>query len=170
MIISIIVAHDKNYGIGKDNALPWAGKLPRDMRRFKDLTMGHPIIMGRKTFDSIGRALPGRMNIVLTRDKNWNAQNAWHVPSLEAALREATRNGSGSEEVFIIGGAQLFTEALPMANRMFITEIGQTFDCDVFFPPYDQLAWKHSSTIFHHADEKNMYKLKFLGLERKTAP
>ncbi len=169
MIISIIAAMDKNRGIGKDNALPWAGKTPRDMKHFRELTTGHTVIMGRKTFDSIGKALPNRMNIVLTRDKGWSAKDVWHEHSFEAALKEAARNGS-SEEVFIIGGASLYAEALPLANRMYLTEIDGEFTCDTFFPECDPLAWRQASLTVHHADDRNAYKMRFLNLERKTAP
>jgi dihydrofolate reductase len=168
MIISIIAAMDKKRGIGFQNSLPWAGQIPRDMARFKELTTGHTVIMGRKTFDSIGRALPNRMNIVLTRDNNWNAEGVWHAHSLTEALKEARANGSG-EEVFIIGGAYLYREALPLADRMYLTEIDDVFTCDTFFPEYDPLEWTHDSLVVHHADDRNAFKVKFLNLTRKTA-
>ncbi len=166
MIISLIAAMDKKRGIGFENALAWAGKIPRDMTRFKELTLGRTVIMGRKTYDSIGRALPNRMNIVLTRDNNWSAKGVWHVHSLTEALKEAGVNGI-SEEVFIIGGASLYKEALPLAHRMYLTEIDDVFPCDTFFPEYDPLGWRQASLILHHADDRNEFKLKFLDLERK---
>lgn len=167
MIISLIVAHDKKHGIGMKNALPWTGKIPRDMARFKELTTGKPVIMGRKTFESIGKPLPNRTNIILTRDRTWRAAGVWRAHTLSEALAIA---GKESEEVFVIGGAELFHQALPLAARMYITEIDGTFDCDVFFPKYDPLLWKQSSLVVHHADDRNTFKLKFLNLERKTAP
>ncbi len=169
MIISVIVAHDKKRGIGKDNSLPWAGKIPRDMARFKELTTGHPIIMGRKTFESIGRALPNRMNIVVTRNKEWSANGVWHVHSIEEALLEAKNNASGCEEIFIIGGTQLFTQALPFADRLYVTEINETFACDTFFPEVDPLKWQRTTVQVFHADDKNAFKLNFLTYEKKTA-
>ena len=168
MIISLIAAMDNKHGIGFENTLPWAGRTPRDMARFRELTTGRTVIMGRKTFDSIGRALPNRMNIVLTRDDKWHANSVWHVHSLAEALKTAAREG-GSEEVFIIGGASLYAEVLPLANRMFLTEIDGTFACDTFFPEYNPLEWHRASVIVHHADDRNSYKMKFLNLERKTA-
>lgn len=168
MIISLIGAMDQGRGIGKDNALPWAGKIPRDMARFKELTTGKTVVMGRKTFASIGRVLPNRMNIVLTHDRDWHADGVWHVHSLKEALAEATNNG-GSEEVFIIGGASLYAETLPIADRMYLTEIDGVFACDAFFPPYDELPFVRTSVEVHHADARNFYKLKFLSFKRKSA-
>ncbi len=159
---------DRNLGIGINNAVPWAEKIPRDMKRFRELTTGRTVIMGRKTFDSIKKPLPNRMNIVLTRDPEWHAKGVWHVHSLHEALRVAAREGS-SEDVFIMGGASIYKEALPKANRMFITEVDDCFVCDAFFPEYNPLEWHRASLTVHQADERNLYKQKFLNLERKTA-
>lgn len=164
MIISLIVAHDKKLGIGAGNALPWAGKIPRDMARFKTLTTEKTVIMGRKTFESIGRALPNRMNIVLTRDKTWRASGVWRAHS----LAEAFALVGMEDEVFIIGGAELFREALPTAGRMYITEIDGIFPCDAFFPQYDQKDWGEISKEVHRADDRNKFALRFLDLEKKT--
>lgn len=163
MTISLIVAMDKKRGIGFQNTLPWAGKIPRDMARFKELTMGKPVIMGRKTFESIGRALPHRPNIVLTRDKKWRARGVRVAHSLKDALL-----GHGDGEVFIIGGAELFREALPIADRMYITEIDGEFVSDTFFPEYDEMSWVRTSMQIHQADDRNFFKLKFLNFKSKT--
>lgn len=168
MIISIIVAMDSKRGIGFEGGIPWAGKAQKDSKRFRELTTGRTVIMGRKTFDSIGRALPNRMNIVLTRDDKWHANGVWHEHSLADALKTAARDGS-SEEVFIIGGASIYKEALPLANRMFITEIDGAFPCDTRFPEYNPLEWHRASVSVHHADDRNKCKMRFLNLERKTA-
>ncbi len=166
MIVSLISAMDKKRGIGKDNALPWAGKLPRDMKRFKDLTIGKSVIMGRKTFESVGKPLKDRMNIVLTRDIKWHHDGVWHVHSLDEAIEEAKKNGS-SEEIFIIGGASLYEEALPRAQRMYLTEIDGEFACDAFFPEYAPKEWCHISLNVWNRDDRNAYKMRFLNLERK---
>lgn len=168
MNISLIVAMDKHRGIGFQNSLPWARKIPRDMARFKELTMDKPVIMGRKTFESIGQKLPGRLNIVLTRDQRWKAMGVKTVHSLPDALAYAfgVRN---QREVFIIGGAELFKEALPIANHMYITEIDEIFTCDTFFPEYDEAAWVRESMQVYQADDRNAFKLRFVNLIRKTA-
>lgn len=167
MIISLIAAMDRNRGIGYQNDLPWVGKIPRDMARFKELTTGKSVIMGRKTFASIGHTLPNRMNIVLTRDKNWSADGVWHVHSLKEAIEEARKNAS-SKEVFVIGGAELFREAFPFADRMYLTEIDGVFPADVLFPEYDPLQWKQSALTVHRADDRNAFNLRFLDLKRTT--
>lgn len=169
MRISLIVAMDKNRGIGKGNILPWGGMVPRDMARFKELTMGKPVIMGRNTFKSIGHALPERMNIVLTHDTQWGAKNVWCAGDLESGLRLAHENALLSSEALIIGGAQIFREALPLVTRIYLTEIDGSFSCDTFFPEYDPLEWRQSSLIVHHADLRNQYKLRFHTLERQNA-
>lgn len=128
-LLTIIVATDAQRGIGINNTLPW--KLPEDMAHFKRLTTGHPIIMGRKTYDSIGRPLPNRRNIVITRNAGWCAEGVEAVHSLEQA-RALVANEA---EAFIIGGAQVYAEALAMADQLIVTEIGQTFECDAYFPP-----------------------------------
>ena len=125
--LTLIVATDRQRGIGINNTLPW--RLPEDLAYFKRTTSGHPIIMGRKTFDSIGRPLPNRRNIVVTRNANGAHEGVETAPSLNAAASTA-----GDAEAFVIGGAQIYTEALPHADRLIVTEIGKTFDCDTFFP------------------------------------
>jgi len=164
MNISLIVAHDKKMGIGAGNNLPWAKKIPKDMTRFKELTSGHTVIMGRKTYDSMGRALPNRTNIVLTRDKTWHATGVLRAHSLKEALALVEED---EEEVFVIGGSALFQEALPLVNIMYITEIDATFDCDVFFPEYDKNEWLLSTDDAHKKDLKNAFDLRFLTSIRK---
>lgn len=129
-MISLIVAHDKNRVIGYKNKMPW--HLPGELQYFKEQTMGKPMIMGRKTFDSIGRPLPGRRNIVITRNENYIAEGIEVVTSLEEALRLA----GDVEEVMIIGGEQIFKIVLPLADRLYITHIEHEFNGDTFFPMY----------------------------------
>jgi dihydrofolate reductase len=143
--LTLVVAIDRQRGIGLGNQLPW--HLPEDLAHFKRTTTGHAIIMGRKTFDSIGRALPNRRNIVVTRNPEWRHDGVEAVNSVEAAL--ALTVGAPA---FVIGGAQIFAEALPRADRMIITEIDKSFDCDVFFPPTDPRQWREVARERHHSD------------------
>ena len=139
MIVSLIVAASQNGVIGKNNRLPW--KLPADLKRFKHLTMGHPIIMGRKTFEAIGKSLPGRTNIVVTHQAGFQACGALAAHSLEEALRLC----ENSQEVFVIGGASIFEQALPLADRIYLTRIHQDFDGDTRLFHLDQTVWKVTS-------------------------
>jgi dihydrofolate reductase len=132
--MTIIVATDKQGGIGFNNKLPW--HLPEDLAHFKRTTTGHPIIMGRKTFESIGRPLPNRRNIVITRNAQWQQTGIETAQSIDAAAEMV----QGSE-AFIIGGAQIYTEALPRTDRLMVTEIDKDFDCDTFFPEIDLQQW-----------------------------
>lgn len=134
MMISLIVAHDKNQVIGYENKMPW--HLPGDLQYFKDMTMGKPIIMGRKTFESIGRPLPGRRNIVITRNEAYSASGIETVPSLDAALALVNE----VPEIMVIGGAQIFELALPLADKLYITLINNEFKGDTYFPRYD--GWR----------------------------
>ncbi|WP_108306808.1 dihydrofolate reductase [Metalysinibacillus jejuensis] len=133
-MISLIVAHDKNRVIGNDNKMPW--HLPGDLQYFKETTMGKPMIMGRKTFESIGRALPGRRNIVISRNKAYEAEGI----ELASTLEEALRLAGNVEEVMIIGGEQIFTASLPLADRLYITKIDYAFEGDTYFPSYDEFT------------------------------
>lgn len=142
--LTLVVAMDAQRGIGVDNTLPW--RLPEDLAHFKRVTSGHPIIMGRKTFDSIGRPLPNRRNIVVTRNAAWRHEGVDAVTSLDAALTLADGG-----EVFIIGGAQIFAEAMPLADKMIVTEIAHTFKCDTFFPPLDPQTWSETAREAHHS-------------------
>jgi dihydrofolate reductase len=143
--LTIIVAVDAQNGIGINNQLPW--HLPEDLAHFKRTTSGHPIIMGRKTFDSIGRPLPNRRNIVVTRNAEWRREGVEAVTSLEAAAALV-----GDAEAFIIGGAQIFIEALPQVSKLIVTEIAKTFDCDTFFPKIDAQKWQETARERYHSD------------------
>lgn len=136
--LSIIVATDKKRGIGISNQLPW--HLPEDLAHFKSTTSGHPIIMGRKTYDSIGRPLPKRRNIVISRNSEWNQNGVETVNSIEKAF--ALLN---EEQAFVIGGAQIYQQALPLAERLIVTEIQAEYACDAFFPSIDPQVWEESS-------------------------
>ena len=135
MTVSLIAAVAANRAIGKGGALPW--RLPSDLRRFKRLTMGHAIVMGRRTFDSIGRPLPGRTNIVLTRDPAWRRDGVETARSLDDALAKA-----GEGEVFVIGGGEIYAAALPRASRLYLTLVPRAVEGDAFFPEYDPAGWK----------------------------
>ncbi len=143
--LTMVVAIDAQRGIGVDNKLPW--HIPEDLAHFKRLTSGHPIIMGRKTFDSIGRPLPKRRNIVITRNPDWRHEGVEAVGSLQAALALV-----GEETAFIIGGAQVFNESMNLAGRMVVTEIDHTYPCDTFFPPLDAGAWAETAREAYHSD------------------
>ncbi|MDP3766003.1 MAG: type 3 dihydrofolate reductase [Nanoarchaeota archaeon] len=158
MIISLIAAIGKNNVIGKDNSLPW--KLPEDMKRFKELTSGKPVVMGRKTFESIGKPLPNRTNIVITKNKNYKAKGCIVVHSSDEALNAA----KGNKEIMIIGGEQIFKEFLPIANKMYLTFIDADFDGDAYFPEYKKNEWKEVQRKEH---ESNNYKYAFVNLERR---
>jgi Dihydrofolate reductase len=161
MQISLIVAMAQNRVIGRGNQMPW--HLPADLRHFKSVTLGKPVIMGRKTFDSIGRPLPGRRNLVITRNSDWHTDGVESVNSLDAALALA-----GDEaEVMIIGGGQLYREALPLARRLYLTHIDLTVnDADTWFPDYSAYRWQKVAEEMHCADEKNPYNYSFETLER----
>ncbi|MET0265989.1 MAG: dihydrofolate reductase [Duganella sp.] len=140
--LTIIVATDQQRGIGINNTLPW--KLPEDLAHFKRVTTGHPIIMGRKTFESIGRPLPNRRNIVVTRNAGWRHDGAESAASLAAAV-ELLQGADG----FIIGGAEIYQQSLALANTLIITEIGASFDCDAFFPEIDAANWQETAREAH---------------------
>jgi dihydrofolate reductase len=156
--LTLVVAIDAQGGIGVDNKLPW--HLPEDLAHFKRVTLGHPIIMGRKTFDSIGRPLPKRRNIVVTRNPDWHHEGVEAVSSLADAIALA-----GEEPASIIGGAQVFTESMDLADRMIVTEIAHTFKCDTFFPPIDLQRWKETARETHHSDA-NGYDYAFVTYEK----
>jgi dihydrofolate reductase len=143
--LTMVVAIDAQRGIGVNNTLPW--HIPEDLAHFKALTSGHPIIMGRKTFDSIGRALPKRRNIVVTRNAQWGHDGVETAGSLQEAI--AMVDGGTA---FIIGGAQIFNEAMPLAGRMVVTEIDRTYECDTFFPQLDKGAWAETAREKYHSD------------------
>jgi dihydrofolate reductase len=143
--ISLIAAVARNGAIGKDNALLW--RLPEDLQFFKRTTLGCPVIMGRKTYDSIGRPLPGRRNIVVSRNPAWSAAGVETAHSLDAALALV----ADAHKVFVIGGAQLYEQALPLANELVLTEVDADYDGDTFFPAWSKAAFTETSREVHHA-------------------
>ena len=153
----------RNQVIGIKNSLPW--KLPADMEHFHQLTMGKPIIMGQKTFESIGRALPGRTNIVLTLDKNWQAPGCLVANSIEEAIRIAEK--LDAKEVMIGGGVSIYKQFLPLADRMYLTLIEGDFAGDAYFPEFDYNDWEEKERIENTADKDNPYQYSFLTLQRK---
>ncbi len=161
MLISLIVAMAENRVIGRGNQMPW--HLPADLRHFKSVTLGKPVIMGRKTFESIGRPLPGRRNVVISRNLDWCAEGVESVSSLDAALALV----QGADEVMIIGGGQLYRETLPLAQRLYLTHIKLSVtDADTWFPDYSQYQWQLRAEELHEPDEKNPYPYRFETLER----
>ena len=161
-LISLIAVIDVHRGLGKENKL--LCHLPADLKHFREVTLGKPVIMGRKTYHSIGKALPGRLNIVLSR----------HAADIKDAivtgsLHEAIALTMGMPEVMIIGGATLFEQALPLAQRVYLTEIHSQFDADVFFPDLDKNEWHCTEAINREHDEKNSYNLTFYRYERNLA-
>ena len=157
--LTLVVAIDAKNGIGIDNKLPW--HLPEDLAHFKRVTLGRPIVMGRKTFDSIGRALPGRRNIVVTRNAAWSHAGVETAGSLDAAVALLA-----GERASIIGGAQIFAEALAIADEMIVTEIAHVYHCDTFFPAIDAAVWRETARATHHADA-NGYDYAFVSYQRK---
>lgn len=168
MNVSFIVAVAANNVIGKDNRLIW--HLPADMKFFRDTTMGHCVITGRKNYESIPdkfRPLSGRTNIVVTRDKSYQAPGATVVHSVEEALAKA--KAMGEPEAFIIGGADIFKQTLPLADTIYLTEVHHSFDGDVHFPVLDKKEWKEIKREERKADEKNAYDLSFVTLVRSNS-
>ncbi|ELA6648424.1 MULTISPECIES: type 3 dihydrofolate reductase [Vibrio] len=159
MIISMIAAMADNRIIGKDNQMPW--HLPADFAWFKRCTMGKPVIMGRKTYESIGRPLPGRLNIVISRDETLKIEGVTTVTSIEQALDVA----GDVEEVMIIGGGAIYASCLPMANKLYVTHIEAAFDGDTQFPDWGD-EFKETYSEMYQADEKNAYNMRFTVLEK----
>ena len=160
MQISAIVAMSKNRVIGRQNQLPW--HLPADLRHFKKITLGHPIVMGRNTFTSIGRALPGRRNIVISRNPRFEASGCEVFHSIDGALQAV----SSADEVFIIGGAQLFQECLPKIERIYLTLIHADIAGDTFFPEIDYSRWREMAKENHTPDGENQYSYSFITLQK----
>ncbi len=159
--LTLVVAIDANGGIGIDNKMPW--HLPEDFAHFKRVTLGKPVIMGRKTFDSIGRVLPGRRNIVVTRSAEWSHDGAERAPSLEAAIAML-----GGAPASIIGGAQIFAQAMDIAEAMIVTHIDRAFACDTFFPPIDAAVWRETARETHHS-AANGFDYAFVTYTRREA-
>lgn len=166
MRLALIWAMARNRVIGRHNALPWY--LPEDLRYFKQVTMGKPIIMGRRTWESIGRPLPGRTNIVISRDPEFCAEGAKVVQSLEAAiaLAEHVTVIDGGDEAIVMGGAQIYEMALPMADRLYMTQVHADVDGDVTFPEFELAAWHELGREDFSASGANPYDYSFVVLER----
>ena len=160
MTISIIVATSENNVIGAAGDLPW--RLSDDLKHFKSITMGKPIVMGRKTWDSIGRPLPGRRNIVISRQADFVAEGCDVVASLDDAAAAA----GDEKEIMVIGGSQIYLLALPMADRLYQTRVHAEVDGDAFFPKIDEAEWRLMTNESHEADERNEYPYSFRTYER----
>ena len=163
MLVSILVATDERGAIGRDGALPW--HLPNDLKRFKALTMGKPVVMGRRTWASIGRPLPGRQNIVVTRQDGFVAPGATVVGSLDAAIAAA----GDVPEVCIIGGGELYRLALPRADLIHLTRVHATVAADTFFPALEAGQWREVSREDHAADGNHAYPYSFVELRRSAS-
>lgn len=162
MRLSLIAAMAKNRVIGHHNRLPW--HLPADLRRFKQITLGKPIVMGRRTFESIGRPLPGRKNIILTAEEHYQPKGCTVVHSMEEVLREA----GGADELMVIGGASLYVLFLPHADRLYLTLIGADYEGDTFFPIIDPSEWCEIERQDFPPDENFPHPYRFVILERKN--
>nr|AIA10620.1 dihydrofolate reductase [uncultured bacterium] len=166
MIISLIVAMDRRRGIGIENRLPW--RLPADLKRFRELTMGHHLIVGRKTYESIGKPLPGRQMVIITRDRNYRVDGCVVAHSVEEAL--ALARAQGESEVFIGGGAEIYAQTLPHADRIYLTVVEAEVEVDVFLPEWPEEGdeeWIEQESIHHPPDEKNALPFTFKLLVRR---
>ncbi len=165
MRLYLIAALGRNRVIGKDNRLPW--HLPDDLKRFKELTLGKPVIMGRKTFESLGKSLPGRVNIVLTRNLGFRARDCLVAHSVPEAVALAAEHGP---EAFVIGGARVFEEFLPFADRLYLTVVEAELPGDTFFPAFEHLGFREIERRRRPADERHAFPFTFLVLERERDP
>ena len=161
--VSFVVAMARNRVIGRNNTLPW--RLSEDLKRFKATTMGKPILMGRRTFESIGKPLPGRANLVLTRDRAWQANGVLTVGSIEEALERSRR----APELAVIGGAEVFRLALPVTDLIYLTRVEADVEGDTYFPEIDPREWTEDVVTTYPADEKNQYPTTYLTLRRRGA-
>jgi len=159
-VVSIIVAMDRNRLIGGDGRLPW--HLPADLRHFKQTTRGKPVVMGRKTYESIGKPLPDRTNIVVTRDNDYQAPGC----ITSSSLGEAIQSAGNVKELMIIGGADLYRQAFPRATRLYLTRIDAEFEGDTWFPDFDVNEWKVTAKSDHEVDDRNRIPYSFATLER----
>ena len=159
-MISFVVAYDRRRAIGKSNRLPW--RLPDDMRHVRDVTMGKPLIMGRRTWDSIGRPLPGRTSIVLTRDREFRCDGCLIARTADEALKLA----GAAPEVIVFGGAGVFEEFLPLADRIYLTEVETEADADTYFPKIDPSHWREVERAHHPADERHAHAFSWVTLDR----
>ncbi len=166
-MVSLIVAASENNVIGRENDLPWS--LPDDLNYFRKTTAGHPVVMGRKNHESIGRLLPGRANIIVTRKNNYEVEGGVVVGSLETGIQKAIdiAIADNRQEIFVIGGGEIFQQALPLADRMYITRVHANVPGDAFFPEFDTTEWQLTAEKHHAADEKHQYPFTFQTWERK---
>ena len=162
--ITIVVARAKNGVIGNKGALPW--HLPADLKRFKAITIGKPVVMGRKTFESIGKPLPGRQNIVLTRQAGWTADGVTVVPNLAEAIAAAGLDPRIRGHIMIIGGAEIYALALPIATRVELTEVDAEPEGDTILPPFDPARWQEVARVTHEPDGERPGHA-FITLERR---
>ena len=160
-MITIIAAIGKNNALGKDNQLLW--RLPKDLKHFKSLTENHPIVMGRKTYESIGKPLPNRTNIVVSRKENWFSEDILIVSKLKEAVKFAKKI---DEEVFIIGGGEIYKQTMELADRLEITYVDEDFEADTFFPKIDLKIWQKTNEEFYEKDEANNHNFYFQTYER----
>jgi dihydrofolate reductase len=161
---TIVVAMDRNNGIGNENQLLW--HLPADLKHFKTITSGHPIIMGRKTFESIGKPLPNRTNIVISRKTDWFQEGILIVGSVKEALKFAKKI---DEDIFIIGGGNIYGQTLDLADKLEVTLVDVSLPSDTFFPEIDQKVWLKTGEACHESDEKNKYGMCFQTFERMNS-
>lgn len=159
--VSVIAALARNGVIGIDNRLPW--RLPEDLAHFKALTLGHPILMGRKTFESLGRPLPGRTNVVITRNPDYRPDGCLVAASIPAAIALC----GAAEEVFFIGGAELYAQAIPLADRLYLTEVDVEAKGDAWFPDYDRSAFREVSREHHEGEKGDALRFDFVVYERR---
>ncbi|WP_315821998.1 dihydrofolate reductase [Paraflavitalea speifideaquila] len=163
MRIALVVAAAENNTIGKNNQLLW--RLPNDMKFFKNTTWGMPVIMGRKTFESLGKPLAGRTNIVITRQENWTAPGVKVVKTLKEAIAAAA--DTDAKEAFVIGGGEVYALAMPMAQLIYLTRVHATFEGDTWFPTFDEQQWELLSNLDFPADEKHAYGYSFQVWRRR---
>jgi dihydrofolate reductase len=162
-VLSLVAAVDRNFAIGRDNQLPW--HLPDDLRRFKALTLGKPVLMGRKTAESLGRALPKRENLVLTRSGRVPFDGMRAVASLDEALRFA-----GESEIMVIGGGEIYALTLPLATRLYLTHVDtMVADAEAFFPRMNRDEWRITERVAHAADDKHAHTFEFVDYQRVTS-
>lgn len=164
MRVSLIVAMDEQRGIGFQGGIPW--HLPDDLKQFKALTMGHHLVMGRKTYESIGKPLPGRTTILLTRDPHYSPQGVLTAHSLDEALELA--HSRGESELFIIGGGEIFSQALNRAHRLYLTQVHACLPADTYFPKWEETSWIETSSTFHPADDRHPIPFSLKIYERRT--
>ena len=164
-MISLIAAVGKKRELGFGNKLPW--NLPDDLKRFREFTRGHAVIMGRKTYESIGHALPDRKNIVITRNTGYAAPGVTVIGSIEDAIKEAKKDASDpGAEIFVIGGGEIYKLALPYADKMYLTYVDADVPADAYFPEFDEHEWRAVESVPHEADDKHPYRFVYKVYEK----